>query len=248
MRKPIIAGNWKMNNTPSDTKLFINSLKQKELSKDVEKIIATPFTSLYLASELLSDTDIKLGAQNMYFEDRGAFTGEVSGQMLRDSDVSYVIIGHSERREIFNESDELLNKKVKAAISKELSPILCCGETLEEREASKYKEKIKNQITKDLEGISEKDLDKLVVAYEPIWAIGTGKTASPEDAEEMCKYIRGILEELYSKDLADKIRILYGGSVKPENIKEIMAKENIDGALVGGASLKVDSFTSLINY
>lgn len=248
MRKPIIAGNWKMNNTPSDTKLFINSLKQKELSKDVEKIIATPFTSLYLASELLSDTDIKLGAQNMYFEDRGAFTGEVSGQMLRDSDVSYVIIGHSERREIFNESDELLNKKVKAAISKELSPILCCGETLEEREASKYKEKIKNQITKDLEGISEKDLDKLVVAYEPIWAIGTGKTASPEDAEEMCKYIRGILEELYSKDLADKTRILYGGSVKPENIKEIMAKENIDGALVGGASLKVDSFTSLINY
>ncbi|MEJ8751245.1 triose-phosphate isomerase [Lagierella sp. ICN-221743] len=248
MRKPIIAGNWKMNNTPSDTKLFINSLKQKELSKDVEKIIATPFTSLYLASELLSNTDIKLGAQNMYFEDRGAFTGEVSGQMLRDSDVSYVIIGHSERREIFNESDELLNKKVKAAISKELSPILCCGETLEEREASKYKEKIKNQITKDLEGISEKDLDKLVVAYEPIWAIGTGKTASPEDAEEMCKYIRGILEELYSKDLADKTRILYGGSVKPENIKEIMAKENIDGALVGGASLKVDSFTSLINY
>ena len=248
MRKPIIAGNWKMNNTPSDTKLFTNSLKQKELSEDVEKIIATPFTSLYLASELLSDTDIKLGAQNMYFEDRGAFTGEVSGQMLRDSNVSYVIIGHSERREIFNESDELLNKKVKAAISKELSPILCCGETLEEREASKYKEKIKNQITKDLEGISEKDLDKLVVAYEPIWAIGTGKTASPEDAEEMCKYIRGILGELYSKDLADKTRILYGGSVKPENIKEIMAKENIDGALVGGASLKVDSFTSLINY
>lgn len=248
MRKPIIAGNWKMNNTPSDTKLFINSLKQKELSKDVEQIIATPFTSLYLAGELLKDTDIKLGAQNMYFEERGAFTGEVSGQMLRESNVSYVIIGHSERREIFNESDELLNKKVKAAISKDLSPILCCGETLEEREDNKYKEKIKNQITKDLEGISEQDLDKLVIAYEPIWAIGTGKTASPEDAEEMCKYIRCILEELYSQDLADKTRILYGGSVKPENIKEIMAKENIDGALVGGASLKVDSFTSLINY
>lgn len=248
MRKPIIAGNWKMNNTPSDTKVFINSLKQKELSEDVEKIIATPFTSLYLANELLNDTDIKIGAQNMYFEDRGAFTGEVSGQMLKDLNVSYVIIGHSERREIFNESDELLNKKVKAAISKELSPILCCGETIEEREAQKHQEKIKNQITKDLEGISEKDLDKLVIAYEPIWAIGTGKTASPEDAEEMCKYIREILEELYSKDLADNIRILYGGSVKPENVKEIMAKENVDGALVGGASLKVDSFTSLINY
>lgn len=248
MRKPIIAGNWKMNNTPSDTKVFISSLKQKELSEDVEKIIATPFTSLYLANELLNDTDIKIGAQNMYFEDRGAFTGEVSGQMLKDLNVSYVIIGHSERREIFNESDELLNKKVKAAISKELSPILCCGETIEEREAQKHQEKIKNQITKDLEGISEKDLDKLVIAYEPIWAIGTGKTASPEDAEEMCKYIREILEELYSKDLADNIRILYGGSVKPENVKEIMTKENIDGALVGGASLKVDSFTSLINY
>lgn len=248
MRKPIIAGNWKMNNTPSDTKVFINSLKQKKLSEDVEKIIATPFTSLYLANELLNNTDIKLGAQNMYFEDRGAFTGEVSGQMLKDLNVSYVIIGHSERREIFNESDELLNKKVKAAISKELSPILCCGETIEEREAQKHQEKIKNQITKDLEGISEKDLDKLVIAYEPIWAIGTGKTASPEDAEEMCKYIREILEELYSKDLADNIRILYGGSVKPENVKEIMAKENVDGALVGGASLKVDSFTSLINY
>lgn len=248
MRKPIIAGNWKMNNTPSDTKVFISSLKQKELSEDVEKIIATPFTSLYLANELLIDTDIKLGAQNMYFEDRGAFTGEVSGQMLKDLNVSYVIIGHSERREIFNESDELLNKKVKAAISEELSPILCCGETIEEREAQKHQEKIKNQITKDLDGISEKDLDKLVIAYEPIWAIGTGKTASPEDAEEMCKYIREILEELYSKDLADNIRILYGGSVKPENVKEIMAKENVDGALVGGASLKVDSFTSLINY
>lgn len=248
MRKPIIAGNWKMNNTPSDTKVFINSLKEKKLSEDVEKIIATPFTSLYLANELLNNTDIKLGAQNMYFEDRGAFTGEVSGQMLKDLNVSYVIIGHSERREIFNESDELLNKKVKAAISKELSPILCCGETIEEREAQKHQEKIKNQITKDLEGISEKDLDKLVIAYEPIWAIGTGKTASPEDAEEMSKYIREILEELYSKDLADNIRILYGGSVKPENVKEIMAKENIDGALVGGASLKVDSFTSLINY
>ena len=248
MRKPIIAGNWKMNNTPSYTKVFLNSLKQKKLSEDVEKIIATPFTSLYLANELLNDTDIKIGAQNMYFEDRGAFTGEVSGQMLKDLNVSYVIIGHSERREIFNESDELLNKKVKAAISKELSPILCCGETIEEREAQKHQEKIKNQITKDLEGISEKDLDKLVIAYEPIWAIGTGKTASPEDAEEMSKYIREILEELYSKDLADNIRILYGGSVKPENVKEIMAKENIDGALVGGASLKVDSFTSLINY
>lgn len=248
MRKPIIAGNWKMNNTPSDTKVFISSLKQKELSEGVEKIIATPFTSLYLANELLNDTDIKIGAQNMYFEDRGAFTGEVSGQMLKDLNVSYVIIGHSERREIFNESDELLNKKVKAAISKELSPILCCGETIEEREAQKHQEKIKNQITKDLEGISEKDLDKLVIAYEPIWAIGTGKTASPEDAEEMCKYIREILEELYSKDLADNIRILYGGSVKPENVKEIMAKKNVDGALVGGASLKVDSFTSLINY
>lgn len=248
MRKPIIAGNWKMNNTPSDTKVFINSLKQKKLSEDVEKIIATPFTSLYLANELLNNTDIKLGAQNMYFEDRGAFTGEVSGQMLKDLNVSYVIIGHSERREIFNESDELLNKKVKAAISEELSPILCCGETIEEREAQKHQEKIKNQITKDLEGISEKDLDKLVIAYEPIWAIGTGKTASPEDAEEMCKYIREILEELYSKDLADNIRILYGGSVKSENVKEIMAKENVDGALVGGASLKVDSFTSLINY
>ncbi|WP_300408020.1 triose-phosphate isomerase [Lagierella sp.] len=247
MRKPIIAGNWKMNMTVSQTEEFINLLKEKEISGDVETIIAMPFTSLSKAKELLKDTNIKLASQNMYFEDKGAFTGEISPLMLKDL-TSYVILGHSERREIFNESDELLNKKLKSALNNGLNPILCCGETLEERESNLQEKKVKSQLLKDLESLEENELKNLVIAYEPIWAIGTGKTASPEDAEQMCSFIRSTLKEMYSENLASSIRILYGGSVKSENIKDIMEKENIDGTLIGGASLKVDSFIQLINY
>lgn len=248
MRKPMIAGNWKMNKTPAETIDFVKELNTKKLSTDVEKVIAVPFTSLYPAGKLIEESDIKLAAQNMYFENEGAFTGEISPIMLKDLNTSYVILGHSERREIFKESDELLNKKIKAAISNNISPILCCGETLEERESFKHMDKVKKQIIAALSDIDEIEINNLVVAYEPIWAIGTGKTASSKDAEEMCKFIREVLSDLYSTNFAEKIRILYGGSVKPENVKDIMKQENIDGALVGGASLKVDSFESLINY
>ena len=184
----------------------------------------------------------------MYFEEKGAYTGEISPLMLKDIGASYVILGHSERREIFGEDDKLINKKVLSAFDHDLTPILCCGETLEEREAEKQEEKVKGQIEAALKDVSESDINKLIIAYEPIWAIGTGKTASAEDAEAMCGFIRNLIKELYSKEAAEAVRIQYGGSVKPANVKELMAKENIDGALVGGASLKADDFAALINF
>ena len=248
MRKPIIAGNWKMNNNPSESIELVKEILKEDLDGDVEQVVIVPFTSIYPITELLKEEDLKLGAQNMYFEESGAYTGEVSPLMLKDLDVDYVIVGHSERREIFNEDDNLLNKKVASAFSHGLIPILCCGETLEEREENKQEEKVKSQIAKDLEGIAADNVKKLVIAYEPIWAIGTGKTASSDDAEAMCGFIRGLIEEIYDKETADSVRIQYGGSVKPENVKDIMSKENIDGALVGGASLKSDSFAKLVNF
>lgn len=248
MRKPIIAGNWKMNKTVSESKELINEIKNIDLSKDVEPVVIVPFTSAYVAKELLKDTDIKVGVQNMYFEESGAFTGEISPLMLTDLEIDYVIIGHSERREIFKESDELLNKKVKSALEHNLKPILCCGETLAEREENRQEEKVKSQLEKNLDGVSIEDIEKIVIAYEPIWAIGTGKTASSDDAEEMCKFIRNLIKDMYSEEASNKVRIQYGGSVKPNNIKEIMSKENIDGALIGGASLEADSFAALVNY
>ncbi|NMB14889.1 MAG: triose-phosphate isomerase [Gallicola sp.] len=248
MRKPIIAGNWKMNNNPSESIELVKEILKEDLDGDVEQVVIVPFTSIYPITELLKEEDLKLGAQNMYFEESGAYTGEVSPLMLKDLDVDYVIVGHSERREIFNEDDNLLNKKVASAFSHGLIPILCCGETLEEREENKQEEKVKSQIAKDLEGIAADNVKKLVIAYEPIWAIGTGKTASSDDAEAMCGFIRGLIEEMYDKETADCVRIQYGGSVKPENVKDIMSKENIDGALVGGASLKSDSFAKLVNF
>lgn len=248
MRKPIIAGNWKMNKTVSESKELINEIKNIDLSKDVEPVVIVPFTSAYVAKELLKDTDIKVGVQNMYFEESGAFTGEISSLMLTDLEIDYVIIGHSERREIFKESDELLNKKVKSALEHNLKPILCCGETLAEREENRQEEKVKSQLEKNLDGVSIEDIEKIVIAYEPIWAIGTGKTASSDDAEEMCKFIRNLIKDMYSEEASNKVRIQYGGSVKPNNIKEIMSKENIDGALIGGASLEADSFAALVNY
>ncbi|MDY6065005.1 MAG: triose-phosphate isomerase [Finegoldia sp.] len=249
MRVPIIAGNWKMNKTVSESVDFCKDLKKINLSDAVEKVIIAPFTSLYSISELLKDSDIKVGAQNVYYEKSGAYTGEVSLDMLSDLNVDYVILGHSERRNIFKEDNELINKKLKAVLDSKVKPILCCGESLEEREGNKHKDKIKSQIESALDGMKEDELtDKLVIAYEPIWAIGTGKTASSDDAEEMCAYIRNLISDLYSSSLAEKTRIQYGGSVKPENIVDIMGKENIDGALVGGASLDPLSFSKLINY
>ncbi len=248
MRKPIIAGNWKMNKTVTETIELLKEIKSFDLSKDVEKVVVVPFTSAYAAIKELEGTDIKVGCQNMYYEESGAFTGEISPIMLKDLGIEHVIIGHSERREIFNENDELINKKVISALNHNICPILCCGETLEERENNKQEEIVKNQLTKNLKDVSIEDLEKIVIAYEPIWAIGTGKTASSDDAEEMCKFIRNLLTNLYDEPSASKVRIQYGGSVKPDNVKDIMGKDNIDGALVGGASLVASSYADLVNY
>ncbi len=249
MRRPLIAGNWKMNMTDGETKKFLDKLKSLKNSDNVEVCIISPFTSLKTLTEFLNETEISTGAQNLYYEDNGAFTGEISPIMLKDLGVDYVIIGHSERRTIFKEDDELLNKKIIAALNHNLKPILCCGENLEQRENNIQEKIVENQIRSDLKGISEEELySKLVIAYEPIWAIGTGKTASSDDAQSMCKFIRNLLTKLYCEELADSVRIQYGGSVKPENVAEIMSKDDIDGALVGGASLDAESFSKLINY
>jgi triose-phosphate isomerase len=248
MRKPVIVGNWKMNMTVSEAKSLLEEIKEKDLDKDVEAGVCTPAIDLAIASKLLEGTDIYFGGENMYYEESGAFTGEISPLMLKDINADYVILGHSERRDIFGEDDKLINKKVLSAFEHDLTPILCCGESLEEREANKQEEKVKEQLTADLADVSEEDIKKLVIAYEPIWAIGTGKTASAEDAEAMCAFIRNLIADLYSKDAAEAVRIQYGGSVKPANVKELMAKENIDGALVGGASLKADDFSALVNH
>ncbi|MFO3718120.1 triose-phosphate isomerase [Anaerococcus sp. ENR1011] len=248
MRKPVIVGNWKMNMTVSEAKNLLTELKEKNLDSEVEAGVCTPAIDLTVASNLLEGTDIGFGGQNMYFEESGAFTGEISPTMLKDIGAKYVILGHSERRDIFGEDDELINKKVLSALDHDLVPILCCGESLEEREANKQEEKVKSQLEADLKDVSEDDIKKVIIAYEPIWAIGTGKTASADDAESMCAFIRNLVAELYSKEAADAVRIQYGGSVKPANVKELMAKENIDGALVGGASLKADDFAALVNH
>lgn len=248
MRKPIIAGNWKMNNSYSESKELLKAIKSFDLDKDVEAVVCPPFTSLALAKEVLDGTDINVGAQNVHFEDSGAFTGEISPLFLKDLDIKYVILGHSERREYFEETDNLVNTKVKAVLKHGLSPIVCVGETLGERENEKAKEKVKTQITEDFKGINASEFGSIVIAYEPIWAIGTGKTASADDAEEMCAYIRSLILEQFGEDAAEKVRIQYGGSVKPDNVVEIMSKENIDGALVGGASLESESFSKLVNF
>jgi len=248
MRKPIIAGNWKMYNTMSESKKMLKELIPLIHKNTNEVIICPNYTSLAEIFELLKDSDIKLGAQNMHFEDKGAYTGEVSPVFLKEIGVDYVILGHSERRKIFGESDELINKKVKAALKHGLNPILCVGETLEEREQNITFKIIKEQLESCLANLEKANLDKLVVAYEPVWAIGTGKTATKEDANEVIGYIRKWLSECISPKIASSTRILYGGSVKPNNIKELMEMNEIDGALVGGASLKAEDFSKIINY
>lgn len=248
MRKSVIVGNWKMNKTPTEANELLDQISKLDLDSEVEAGVCTPAIDLLLAKDKLSETNVNFGAQNMYFEESGAFTGEISPTMLQDIGAKYVILGHSERREYFHEDDELINKKVLSALDHDLTPILCCGETLEEREAEKHEEKVKEQIQADLEGVSNEDIEKVIIAYEPIWAIGTGKTASSNDADAMCGYIRSIIADKFGEENAQKVRIQYGGSVKPNNVVELMGKENIDGALVGGASLKAEDFESLVNY
>ncbi len=246
MRKPLIAGNWKMNNDVEESLVLARSLESSRLNEDVDVLICPPFTSLYAVIHELRNSLIKVGAQNVHFEDKGAFTGEVSPSMLKNMGVEYVIIGHSERRQHFGETDEIINKKVKACLKHGLKPILCVGESLEQREAGVEKETVRNQLMKDLDGITE-GLN-IVVAYEPIWAIGTGKTATSAQANEMSSFIRKVLGDIFNIRIADNILIQYGGSVNASNAKEIMLQSDIDGALVGGASLKADEFFKIINY
>ena len=249
IRIPFIAGNWKMFKTKKEALEFAEEFKKLYRSTDIKTAICAPFTQLDTLKEAFAGTNIGVGAQNVYFEDEGAYTGEISVEMLKEIGVEYCIVGHSERRQYFSETDETVNKKVKKLFSEsEIIPILCVGENLEQREAGKEAEIVSKQIKADLLGLSGTDVSKLVIAYEPVWAIGTGKTASPAQAEEMCELIRKNIEELYDEDICDRVTIQYGGSVKPENATEIMNMDEIDGALVGGASLVPEKFMGIINF
>ncbi|AKN33389.1 Triosephosphate isomerase [Clostridium carboxidivorans P7] len=248
MRKAIIAGNWKMNNTVEEGLKLVEELKGLVKDAKCDVVVCPSFVCLDAVLKAVKGSNIKVGAQNMYFEEKGAFTGEVSPSMLEKMGVNYVIIGHSERRQYFNETDETVNKKVKKAFEHNLIPIVCCGETLEEREKNVTEEVLGRQIKLDLEGLTNDQVETLVVAYEPIWAIGTGKTATDEQANETIAYIRSVIASMYGKESAEKTRIQYGGSVKPATIKAQMAKSDIDGALVGGASLKAADFAAIVNY
>ena len=245
-RKKIVAGNWKMNMTPSQAVKLVEELKPLVVSDDVEVVYCVPAIDIVPVVEALKGTNVAVGAENMYFEEKGAYTGEISAEMLLDAGVKYVIIGHSERRDYFKEDDVLLNKKVKKAIEAGLTPILCCGETLEQREMGVTLDWIRLQIKSDLAGVAADDVKNLVIAYEPIWAIGTGKTATSDQAEEVCKGIRELIAEVYDTDTAEAVRIQYGGSMNAGNAKELLAKPNIDGGLIGGASLKAE-FGQVVN-
>lgn len=247
MRKIIIAGNWKMNKTSFEAIELINLLK-REINgiEEVDVVVCPPFTALADARDTLLESGIRLGAQNLYWEDSGAFTGEVSAPMLKELGVEYVIIGHSERRQFFGETDETVNKRIRAALKHELLPIVCVGESLKEREAGKTFDVIKAQIGGSLKDLSAEEMGKIILAYEPVWAIGTGKTATPAQAQEVHQFIRNELREIFNPELAEEIRIQYGGSVKPDNARELMSQMDIDGALVGGASLKCSDFAGII--
>jgi triosephosphate isomerase len=250
MRKKLVAGNWKMNNDVVESSELAKSLKSLsgEFNADVEVLVCPAFPSLYSVKQELCGSNIKIGAQNMHYEDKGAFTGEVSAVMLKNMGVEYVIIGHSERRQIFFEDDETVNKKLKAALKHGLKPILCVGETLEQREGNVEKETVRNQVAKAFEGIGADDAVKITVAYEPVWAIGTGKTATSFQANEMAAFIRKSIAEIYSLEVSEDVLIQYGGSVKKDNANEILTQPDIDGALVGGASLQALEFLNIINY
>jgi len=247
MRKKVVAGNWKMNKDLKESVELINGIKETLIDRDdVDVIIAPPYTSLDRANQLIADTKIKLAAQNMCYEDSGAFTGAISAKMLKSVGCDFVILGHSGRRTLFGENNNTINKKIKKALSENLTPIFCIGETLEERESGEMKNVIEKQVKEGLEGISEEELTGTIIAYEPVWAIGTGKTATPEQAQEVHSFIRSLLKEMYSENLAENTTIQYGGSVKPENASELIGQPDIDGALVGGACLKADSFAAIV--
>lgn len=246
MRKPIIAGNWKMFKTVSEAVAFVNEVKGKAEIDGVDSVICAPYTNLPALVEAVKGTSLKVGAQNLHWEDNGAFTGEISGVMLKDLGVDYVIIGHSERRAYFAETDDTVNKKVHAAFKHGLTPIVCVGEKLEEREAGQTKNVCKVQTEAAFAGLSAEQAAQVVVAYEPIWAIGTGKSSTADDANEVISYIRELVAGLFGQSVADQVRIQYGGSVKPNNIREYMQQSDIDGALVGGASLEPASYIQLV--
>ena len=248
MRKKVIAGNWKMNMLPDETIKFIEELTPLVKDTNNEVILCVPYTDLFYALLTAQNTNIKIGAQNMHFEEKGAYTGEVSGKMLKAINVEYIIIGHSERRQYFNETDETVNKKIKAAFNYGLKPIVCVGETLEERESGKTTDIITKQTELALEGLTEEQVENTIIAYEPIWAIGTGKTATREDANNSVKEIRNKIAKIYGQNVADRVIIQYGGSVKSSNAKELFEMSDIDGGLVGGASLKADEFSKIVNY
>ncbi|MDA3779433.1 MAG: triose-phosphate isomerase [Bacteroidales bacterium] len=247
MRKKIVAGNWKMNKNYNEGIDLVNQLKELKNStpKDVQLIIAPPFIHLTEISKQLKGTNIKLAAQNCADNEKGAFTGEISAEMIKSTGAEYVIIGHSERRSLYSENNEILNKKTKLALQNQLQVIFCCGENLDERENNKQFEIVKSQLSEGILDLNETDISNIIVAYEPIWAIGTGKTASAEQAQEMHKYIRQLISEKYNQEIADNTTILYGGSCKPENAKELFAKKDVDGGLIGGASLKAKDFTEI---
>ncbi|MBL7156989.1 MAG: triose-phosphate isomerase [Candidatus Omnitrophica bacterium] len=247
MRKPIIAGNWKMNKTVEESIALSNGIKRDLFDIDnIEIVLCPPFTSLTDVSDVITDTNISLGAQNMFWETKGAYTGEIAPDMLKHVGCKYVIIGHSERRAYFGETNETVNKKVKTALKEGLLPIMCVGERLEERESQKTFDVISEHVKKGLADIGKKEILSMVIAYEPVWAIGTGKNATPDQAQEVHKFIRDILAKKYGEKISEEIRIQYGGSVKPDNIESLIKEKDIDGALVGGASLKEESFIGIV--
>ena len=248
MRRKVVAGNWKMNMLPNEAIEFITELGPLVKDSKVEVILCVPYTDLFYSLLTAQETNIHIGAQNVFYEESGAYTGEVSPDMLKCINVEYVIIGHSERRQYFNETDESVNKKIKAALKTGLKPIVCVGETLEQKEANETEKVITNQTEKALKDLTSEEVRNIIIAYEPIWAIGTGKTATSSDANDSIKKIRNKIEDIYGKEVSDEVIILYGGSVKPENAKELFGMSDIDGGLVGGASLKVDSFNKIVNY
>ncbi len=247
MRRPMIAGNWKMHSTIDDTIKFAGGLASElKASGQIDVVIAPPFTSLYSLGVALSDTEFKMASQNIFWEDNGAYTAEVSGVFLKDVGCHYAIIGHSERRQYFNETDETVNKRIFAAIRNQLTPIFCIGETLAQRDADNTWNVLETQLRSGLKGIKLAELDDFIIAYEPVWAIGTGETATPEQAQEVHRKIRTYLSDIYGIEVSDKIRLLYGGSVKPSNSRELLTQSDIDGALVGGASLDPKSFAEIV--
>ena len=248
MRRKVIAGNWKMNMLPNEAIKFIDEFAPMVKDTKNEVILCVPYTDLFYALLNVQGTNIKIGAQNMHFAETGAYTGEVSGKMLKSIGVEYVIIGHSERRQYYNETDESVNKKLKAAFENELKPIVCVGESLEEREAGKTEEIITSQTRLALEGLTNDQVKATIIAYEPIWAIGTGKTATSEDANNSIKAIREEIKRIYGEEVSEEVIIQYGGSVKSSNAKELFSTSDIDGGLVGGASLKPDEFSKIVNY